>query len=125
MNRDRRRILALAASALAGPAFIKQAAAAEGAARAQAAVDRFARIPATASCLVVVDHPTTPWQAAHDPAARLFVGSAIKTFILEVEAGRLTEDQQMKVDDAVRSASSPVSSSSSPARPRPAACWRR
>ena len=113
MNRDRRRMLALAASALAGPAFIKPAAAAEGAARAQAAVDRFARIPATASCLVVVDHPATPWRAAHDPAARLFVGSAVKTFILaqylrEVEAGRLTEDQQMKVDDAVRSASSPV-----------------
>ena len=113
MNRDRRRMLALAASALAGPAFIKQAAAAEGAARVQAAVDRFARIPATASCLVAVDHPTTPWRAAHDPASRLFVGSAVKTFILaqylrEVEAGRLTEDQQMKVDDAVRSASSPV-----------------
>jgi beta-lactamase class A len=113
MNRDRRRMLALAASALAGPAFIKQAAAAEGAARVQAAVDRFARIPATASCLVAVDHPTTPWRAAHDPASRLFVGSAVKTFILaqylrDVEAGRLTEDQQMKVDDAVRSASSPV-----------------
>ena len=113
MNPDRRRILALGASALAGPVFIKRAAAADGAALAQAAVDRFARIPATASCLVVVDHPGAPWRAAHDPAARMFVGSAVKTFILaqylrEVEAGRLTEDQQVKVDDAVRSLSSPV-----------------
>jgi beta-lactamase class A len=113
MNRDRRRMLALGASALAAPVSIKQAAAADGAARAQAAVDRFARIPASASCLVVVDHPTAPWRAAHDPAARLFVGSAVKTFILaqylrEVEAGRLTEDQQVKVDDAVRTVSSPV-----------------
>ena len=113
MNRDRRRMLALAASALAGPALIKPAAAAEGAARVQAAVDRFARIPATASCLVVVDHPTTPWRAAHDPAARLFVGSAVKTFILaqylrDVEAGRLAEDTQVTIDDQVRSLSSPV-----------------
>ena len=47
------------------------------------------------------------------PAARLFIGSAVKTFILaqylrEVEAGRLSEDQQMKIDDTVRSLSSPV-----------------
>jgi beta-lactamase class A len=113
MNPDRRRMLALGASALAGPLFIKRAVAADGAAPVQAAIDRFARIPATASCLVVVDQPGAPWRAAHDPAARMFVGSAIKTFILaqylrEVEAGRLTEDQQMKVDDAVRSLSSPV-----------------
>ena len=82
MNPDRRRILALGASALAGPVFIKRAVAADGAALVQAAVDRFARIPATASCLVAVDHPGAPWRAAHDPAARMFVGSAVKTFIL-------------------------------------------
>jgi hypothetical protein len=57
MNPDRRRMLALGASALAGPVFIKRAAAADGAALVQAAVDRFAHIPATASCLVVADHP--------------------------------------------------------------------
>jgi beta-lactamase class A len=113
MKFDRRRMLALGAPALVTPVLIKRATAADGAARAQAAVDRFARIPATASCLVVVDQPSAPWRAAHDPAARMFVGSAVKTFILaqylrEVEAGRLTEDQQAKVDDAVRSASSPV-----------------
>ena len=113
MNLDRRRLLALTASALAGPVHIEDAAAADGAARVQVAVDRFARLPATASCLVVADHPAASWRASHDPAARMFVGSAVKTFILaqflrDVEAGRLSEDQQVKVDDAVRSASSPV-----------------
>ena len=44
---------------------------------------------------------------------RLFVGSAIKTFILaqylrDVEAGRLAENAQMTIDDSVRSLSSPV-----------------
>jgi beta-lactamase class A len=113
MNRDRRRMLALGASALAAPVLIKPVVAADGAARAQAAVERFARIPATASGLVAVDHSSASWRAAHDPTARLFIGSAVKTFILaqylrEVEAGRLTEVQQVKVDDAVRSVSSPV-----------------
>src|SRR6476646_11835482 len=98
MNRDRRRMLALGASALAGPVCIKRAAAADGAASVQVAVDRFARIPATASCLVVVDHPGGPWRAAHDPAARMFVGTEDKTFILpqylrELAAERLPEDQ--------------------------------
>ena len=43
----------------------------------------------------------------------MFVGSAVKTFILatclrEVEAGRLSEDEQLAIDDGVRSPSSPV-----------------
>lgn len=114
MNVKRRHLTALAASALAAPAIVSRAVAQakEGGAGVQAAVARFAALP-SASCLVVADHPTAPWQASHLPAARLFVGSAVKTFILaqylrEVEAGRLTEDQQMRIDDAVRSLSSPV-----------------
>lgn len=109
----RRHLAALAASALAAPALVSRAVAqGSGGARVQAAIARFAALP-SASCLVVADHPTAPWQASHLPAARLFVGSAVKTFILaqylrEVEAGRLTEDQQMKIDDQVRSLSSPV-----------------
>ena len=67
----------------------------------------------SASCLVTAEHPNTPWKAAHAPATRLFVGSAVKTFILaqylrEVEAGRLTEEQPLAIDDSVRSLSSPV-----------------
>lgn len=112
MTLSRRHLATLTASALAAPAIVSRAAAQSGSARVQAAVARFAALP-SASCLVVADHPTAPWQAAHLPAARLFVGSAVKTFILaqflrEVEAGRLTEDQQMRIDDAVRSLSSPV-----------------
>ena len=112
MHFYRRKLAALAASAIAAPGIVSRAAAQGGGARVQAAVARFAALP-SASCLVVAEHPTAPWQAAHAPAARLFVGSAVKTFILaqylrEVEAGRLTEDQQMAIDDTVRSLSSPV-----------------
>jgi beta-lactamase class A len=108
----RRNLAALATSAVVVPGFTSRAAAQGGGAGVQAAVARFAALP-SASCLVVAEHPTTPWQAAHAPATRLFVGSAVKTFILaqylrEVEAGRLTEDQQLVIDDSVRSLSSPV-----------------
>src|SRR3954471_13654590 len=107
----RRRLPALAASALAvlpAGALAQPA----GTGRLQAAIDRFAALPA-ASCLVVADHPARPWRVSHQPAARLFIGSAIKTFILaqylrDVEAGRLTEDAEMTLDDSVRSLSSPV-----------------
>ncbi|MPZ39940.1 MAG: hypothetical protein GEU95_18150 [Rhizobiales bacterium] len=47
----------------------------------QAAVARFAKLPVTSSCLVAADAPA-PWQVAHDPKARLFVGSVVKTFNL-------------------------------------------
>jgi beta-lactamase class A len=113
MTFDRRGILALGVSALLAEGGIERTAAAEGPARVRAAVDRFARLPATSSGLVVAEHSITPWQVAHDPAVRLFVGSAVKTFILaqflrDVEAGRLSEDSQLKIDDAVRSLGSPV-----------------
>ncbi|TAJ42218.1 MAG: hypothetical protein EPO55_03000 [Reyranella sp.] len=112
MKFRRRNLMALTTSALAVPGFVSRAAAQDGGAGVQAAVVRFAALP-SASCLVVADHPTAPWRAAHAPAARLFVGSAVKTFILaqylrEVEAGRLTEDQPLAIDDSVRSLSSPV-----------------
>jgi beta-lactamase class A len=80
--------------------------------RVQAAVDAFAKLPVTSSCFIAADHPS-PWTVGHDPDARLFVGSAVKTFILaaylrEIEGGRLTLDQQLAIDDGVRSPSSPV-----------------
>jgi beta-lactamase class A len=80
--------------------------------RVQAAVDSFARLPVTSSCFIATDHPT-PWTVGHDPGARLFVGSGVKTFILvaylrEIEGGRLTLDQQIAINDDVRSPSSPV-----------------
>jgi beta-lactamase class A len=81
--------------------------------RVQAAVGSFAKLPVTTSCFIAAEHPTTPWTVGHDPGARLFVGSAVKTFILatylrEIEGGRLTLDQQLAINDDVRSPSSPV-----------------
>ena len=113
MDINRRDLAVLAASAtVAATAIATRAEARDPDSAVQAAVARFAALPA-ASCLVVAEHPTAPWQASHAPATRLFVGSAVKTFILaqylrEVEAGRATEDQQMRIDAAVRSLSSPV-----------------
>jgi beta-lactamase class A len=102
----------LAVSTLAAPAIVSRAEARDADSAVEAAVARFGALP-SASCLVVAEHPTAPWRASYEPAKRLFVGSAVKTFILaqylrEVEAGRLTEEQQMKIDDTVRSLSSPV-----------------
>src|SRR3954468_13589802 len=99
----RRRLPGLVASALA---LLPSSGRTQGSGggRLQAAIDRFAVLPA-ASCLIAADSPGKPWRASHQPAARLFIGSAVKTFILaqylrDVEAGRLTEDTQMPVDDS-------------------------
>jgi len=109
MGLDRRSFLG---SALAAPALVRPACAASDA-DVTAAVTRFAAIPAASSCLVEADRPERPWKVAHAPDATLFVGSAVKTFILaqylrDVESGRLSEDEQKTIDDAVRSPGSPV-----------------
>jgi beta-lactamase class A len=109
----RRRALALTASVFVTAPLAASAAARESAGRVEVAVNAFAKLPVTKSCLVVAQHPAHPWRVAHDPAARLFVGSAVKTFILAqylrgVESGRLTENQQIAINDQVRSLSSPV-----------------
>lgn len=111
-NLYRRHLPALAASMLVTAPFVARAQGTAGNARLQAAVERFAALP-SASCLVVADQSGKQWQVSHQPTARLFVGSAIKTFILaqylrDVEAGRLAENTQMTIDDSVRSLSSPV-----------------
>ena len=76
-------------------------------------VKNFAALPATASCLLVCDSTNAQWHAGNQPDAILFVGSAVKTFILaqtliSAEQGRLSEDDQWVIDDAVRSPVSPV-----------------
>ena len=50
--------------------------------------------------------------ASHSAATQLFVASAIKTFIAcqylrDVEAGRLSEDEQLPVNDSVRTSAEP------------------
>ena len=79
----------------------------------QTVVDRFSSLTGTASCLVVAGYPAPRWQAAYKPDAHLFIASAFKTFVLgqflrEVEAGRLSEDTQETIDDAVRTQGSAV-----------------
>ncbi len=81
-----------------------------------AAVNDFATLaPATTGCLVYADVPNWPWSAGVAPDRQLFVGSAVKTFILaqfliDVENGRngVTEDTEDTISDAVRSVASPV-----------------
>jgi beta-lactamase class A len=111
MRVHRRRMLGLTASSVVLSSVAARAAMPD-IDRVRAAVARFAALPVTASCAVAVDG-ANPWQVAHAPSERLFVGSAVKTFILaqflrDVEAGKLTEEQQVTIDDGVRSLSSPV-----------------
>jgi beta-lactamase class A len=77
------------------------------------ALARFAALPGSTSYVIEAERTPSPWRAEHLPQAPMFVGSAIKTFILatflrEMEAGRLSEDEQLPIDDDIRSLSSPV-----------------
>jgi beta-lactamase class A len=114
MRLNRRHALALTVSAIAAPAIIRSAAvAAEAGSAVQAAVDRFSGLSGSASCLVVGGYQEPRWQAAYNSGAHLFIASAFKTFVLaqflrEVEAGRLSEDAQETIDDAVRTQGSAV-----------------
>jgi beta-lactamase class A len=79
----------------------------------EAALAGFRDLSGQTSYAIKVDRPDHPWSASHQPDARLFVGSAVKTFILakylqDIEEGRLSADQQLAIDDSVRSLSSPV-----------------
>lgn len=107
---DRRGFAALGVSMLAAPAI---AAPASRPAAIREAMAAYARLPATASGLVVAQSGPSLWEVGHRPEAPLFVGSATKTFMLaetlrQVEAGTLSEDRQQPIDDSVRSLISPV-----------------
>ncbi|MGH7119062.1 MAG: serine hydrolase [Acetobacteraceae bacterium] len=110
MRIDRRGLAVLGVSMLAAPAI---AATTTDTTQVRLAMDKFAALPATASGLVSTQSSGEQWEVAHDPEARMFVGSAVKTFILaetlrEVEAGSLSEEMQRSIDDKVRSLVSPV-----------------
>ncbi len=74
---------------------------------------RFVALPGDKSFLIGMDaRPTSRW-ASYCPHAPLFVGSALKTFILakylqKVEAGSLSEDELLPINDDIRSLSSSV-----------------
>jgi len=103
---------------VAAPFLLPAAASAQGspsnaAAALDALVTLFAPLGGQFTALVVVDDPAGGWQIDHESSAPRFVGSAIKTFILgtyllEVEGGRASLDEQLPVNDEVRSLVSPV-----------------
>ena len=71
-------------------------------------LDAFLSLPGTKSVQIDVDAPRHPWRVAHEPDAPLFCGSCFKTFVLttylqEVEAGHLSEVEQLNIDDGIRS----------------------
>src|SRR5262249_61509592 len=71
-------------------------------------LEKFLSLPGNKSAQIDVDIPRRPWRVAHEPDAPLFCGSCFKTFVLttylqELEAGRLSESEQLKIDDDIRS----------------------
>ena len=75
-----------------------------------AKLQQFEAFPGTKSFRIDVGATTV---ASESAGVQLFVASAIKTFIVtqylrDVEAGRLSLDEQLPVDDSVRTSDSPV-----------------
>lgn len=115
---ERRTLIRLGAAALAAPAIARPAMAdiAEPAADAgglDTALARFLDLPGKKSYLLHVGPGGNSGRFSHRPDLFLFTASAFKTFVLaqylrEVERGRLTEAEEVPVDDSVRSPGSPV-----------------
>lgn len=108
----RRRTFVLAASTMVTRAAA-QTGAAPGDPALQAALQRFTLLPGEKSLLVEAADPGGAWRMAFQPDLPLFVGSAFKTFVLatwlqEVEAGRRRLEEQVTIDDGIRSLVSPV-----------------
>jgi beta-lactamase class A len=106
----RRREFLVLASAAAGVAAVGRtcAGAAPTGSGIPGLLDDFLALPGRKSAQLDVDAVTDPWRVTHEPDAPLFCGSAFKTFVLatylkEVEAGRLSESEQLAIDDSIRS----------------------
>jgi beta-lactamase class A len=77
------------------------------------ALQRFLALPGTKSYVIQVGQGGSLGRIAHQPNHYLFTASAYKTFVLgqylrDVEAGLLSEDEQLAIDDSVRMTASPV-----------------
>ena len=113
----RREFLALA-GALAGAVAVvptPAGAAPVGSGGIPGLLDDFLAVPGNKSAQLDVDAVTEPWRVTHDPDVPLFCGSAFKTFVLatylkEVEAERLSESEQLVIDDSIRSVGAACSS---------------
>ncbi len=71
-------------------------------------LDGFLALPGSKAAQIDVDERGKPWRVQHAADAALFCGSCFKTFVLatylsEVEAGRLALDEQLAIDDQIRS----------------------
>jgi beta-lactamase class A len=78
-----------------------------------AALQRYLALPGTKSYLIHTGPGGALGRLSHHPGRFLFTASAYKTFVLgqylrDVEAGRLSEDEQVAIDDGVRMLASPV-----------------
>jgi beta-lactamase class A len=94
-----------------------------------AALRRFLALPGTKSYLIHVGQGGALRRIAHQPGLFLFTASAYKTFVLgqylrDVEAGLLSKDEQLAIDDGVRTLGSPVFLNLA-GTTRRARCWRR
>ncbi|MDQ2805087.1 MAG: class A beta-lactamase-related serine hydrolase [Pseudomonadota bacterium] len=106
----RRSFATLALATLAGMTAVRPALAQSASSDLQTQIQQFKGFPGTTSFRIDIGDDTA---AADSPATQLFVASAIKTFIVcqylrDVETGRLSEDEQLPVDDSVRNTDSPV-----------------
>jgi beta-lactamase class A len=78
-----------------------------------AALRAYRTLPGTKSYLIHVGPGGSLGRVPHRPHLSLFTASAYKTFVLgqylrDVEAGTLSEDEQLAIDDSVRTIGSPV-----------------
>lgn len=118
---NRRKVAALVLSGLAAPALASATQAQSVPARASsppavvAAIKRFSQLKVTnASCAVAAAAPNGGWFQGHNENAVLFVGSAIKTFILAQYLRGVENDlagaerKQLTIDDTIRSLGSSV-----------------
>ena len=106
----RRSFSTLAFATLAGTKVVGPVSARDASSDLQTELQRFKGFPGTTSLRIDVGDDKL---VSKSPGRQLFVASTIKTFIVcqylrDVESGRLSEDEQVSVDDNVRTESSPV-----------------
>ena len=112
-------VLAATASTIAGPlrsGFARAAAADDssgGDGGLAGALQAYRALPGTKSYLIHVGPGASLGRVAYRPSLSLFIASAYKTFVLgqylrDVEAGLLSEDELLAIDDNVRTLGAPV-----------------
>jgi beta-lactamase class A len=107
---NRRSFGALMVATLAGMTATRPASATSPARGLETRLQQFKAFPGTTSFRIDIGRSEV---ASDSTATQLFVASAIKTFIVcqylrDVEAGRLSEDEPLPVNDSVRNSASSV-----------------